>query len=65
MDNFKRIALIPYPFDHGEERTIIAFAKSAEVQEQAANAGAQLVGGVDLIKQVQNGHVSSEYYNKR
>lgn len=49
---------MPYKFDHGEERTILAFAKDTKLQEDAKKAGAHLVGGVDLIKEIQNGGVS-------
>lgn len=58
MDNFTRIVGIPHKFSHGEDRTIIAFAKSPEIQREAADAGAHLSGGVDLIKQIQNGEIS-------
>ncbi|CAG9772235.1 unnamed protein product [Ceutorhynchus assimilis] len=57
VDNFKRIAAIPHKFDHGEERTIIAFAKTLESQKEASDAGAQLAGGAELVKQIQNGKV--------
>lgn len=49
---------MPYKFDHGEERSILVFAKDAEQQDDARKAGAHLVGGVDLIKEIQNGGVS-------
>ncbi|XP_050303730.1 39S ribosomal protein L1, mitochondrial [Anthonomus grandis grandis] len=57
IDNFKRIAAVPHPFDHGEDRAIIAFAKNPESIKEAKDAGASLAGGVDLIKQIQNGQV--------
>ncbi|XP_066251366.1 large ribosomal subunit protein uL1 [Euwallacea similis] len=57
VDNFKRIAAIPHKFNHGGERSIIVFAKNVESQEEARKEGAQLSGGVDLIKQIQNGQV--------
>lgn len=57
MDNFKRIATVPHAFDHGEERTIIVFAKDEELQKEATLAGATLAGGVNLIKEIQNGQV--------
>lgn len=58
MDNFHRIVAIPHMFDHGEERTIIAFTKEPEQQKEATKAGAQLAGGVELIKNIQNGDIS-------
>ncbi|ERL89871.1 39S ribosomal protein L1, mitochondrial [Dendroctonus ponderosae] len=57
VDNFKRIAGIPHKFDIKEERTVIAFAKNTESIQEAIKAGAQMSGGVDLIKQIQNGQV--------
>ncbi|KAF2905057.1 hypothetical protein ILUMI_01120 [Ignelater luminosus] len=58
VDNFTRIASMPHKFDHGEDRSIVAFAKSEEMQKEAKAAGADLVGGVELIKDIQNGRVS-------
>ncbi|XP_066142320.1 large ribosomal subunit protein uL1 [Euwallacea fornicatus] len=57
VENFKRIAAVPHQFNHGDERSVIAFAKNIESQEKASKEGAQLSGGVDLIKQIQNGQV--------
>lgn len=54
---------IPYRFDHGDERNVLAFCKSMENQKIALDAGAQVSGGVDLIKQIQNGQVSLQDYN--
>ncbi|EEZ97527.1 mitochondrial ribosomal protein L1 [Tribolium castaneum] len=62
VDDFTRIVPIPFKFEHGEERPIIAFAKTGSAQKEALNAGAQLAGGVDLIKQVQNGAVSLQNF---
>lgn len=54
---------IPNNFDHGEERSVIAFCKSIENQKIALDAGAQKAGGLDLIKNIQNGQVSLQDYN--
>lgn len=58
LDNFTRMAPMPYKVNHGEARSILAFAKDLEVQEAARNAGASLAGGVELIKEIQNGALS-------
>ncbi|KAJ8954952.1 hypothetical protein NQ318_000382 [Aromia moschata] len=58
IDGFTRIAAVPHKYDHGEERTVIAFSKTPELQKEAIDAGAQLSGGVELIKQIQNGQIS-------
>lgn len=47
----------------GEERTIIAFSKDEEDIQKARNAGAQVAGGMELIKQIQNGLVSLTDFN--
>lgn len=60
MDNFTRIAPVPYKFDHGQERSIIAFSKLSETYDEIRDAGAQLVGGVELIKKIQNGELSMQ-----
>lgn len=58
LDNFTRMAPMPHKVNHGEERAILAFAKDPEVQDAARNAGASLAGGVELIKEIQNGSLS-------
>ena len=62
VEDFSRIAAIPHKFEHGDERAIIAFSKTASVRQEALDAGAQLAGGVDLIKQIQNGGVSLQNF---
>ncbi|CAH2008224.1 unnamed protein product [Acanthoscelides obtectus] len=63
LDNFTRIVATPHRFDHGEERAVIAFCKDPDLQQSAVEAGAQLSGGVELIKQIQNGQVSLQDFN--
>lgn len=58
LDNFYRIAPIPHKFDHGEERNLLVFAKNLESQKEALDAGAQVVGGAEIIKQLQVGQLS-------
>lgn len=58
MENFTRVVAIPHKFEHGEERTILAFSKLVDTYEDIRNAGAQLVGGVELIKDIQKGSLS-------
>lgn len=62
VENFQRMAMIQHKFDHGEERKIIAFAKGQELLQAASQAGATLVGGPELVKDLQSGDiVASEY----
>lgn len=63
VDNFYRVAPMPYAFDHGEERNILAFAKDEESQKAARDVGAGLVGGTALIKEFQNGALSLQDFN--
>lgn len=63
MDNFTRVAAIPHKFDQDDERLLLAFSKSEETYDDIRNAGAQLVGGVDLIKQIQTGKLSLQDFN--
>ncbi|XP_036323882.1 39S ribosomal protein L1, mitochondrial [Rhagoletis pomonella] len=57
VDNFQRMAMIPHKFEHGEERKILVFAKGNEQISEAREAGASLVGGIELIKDITNGEL--------
>ncbi len=62
VDNFQRMALINHKFDHGEERSILAFAKGQEHLTAASESGATLVGGPELVKEIQNGDINLQDY---
>lgn len=53
VDKYHKIIELPYPYDHGEDRTILAFCQSTKMMEEARNAGAMLVGGKDVIKSIE------------
>ncbi|XP_016987090.1 50S ribosomal protein L1 [Drosophila rhopaloa] len=57
VDNFQRMAMIPHKFDHGEDRKIIVFTKGNNEVLEAREAGASLVGGVELIKDITSGEL--------
>uniref|UniRef100_T1PFZ0 Ribosomal protein L1p/L10e n=1 Tax=Musca domestica TaxID=7370 RepID=T1PFZ0_MUSDO len=57
VDNFQRMAMMPHKFDHGEERKILVFTKGNDEITEARQAGATLVGGVELIKDITNGEL--------
>ncbi|XP_017036969.1 large ribosomal subunit protein uL1m [Drosophila kikkawai] len=57
VDNFQRMAMIPHRFEHGEERKIIVFTKGNSEVLEAREAGASLVGGVELIKDITGGEL--------
>ncbi|XP_072395766.1 large ribosomal subunit protein uL1-like [Diabrotica undecimpunctata] len=58
LDNFTRTVAIPHRFDQGQIPSVAAFAKTQEIQKLAIDAGAQLVGGVDMIKKIQVGELN-------
>ncbi|XP_047001588.1 39S ribosomal protein L1, mitochondrial [Schistocerca americana] len=60
VDNFTRVAGIPHPFEHGEDRSVIVFAKTQEEQKIALEAGATVAGGMELITDIQNGNLSMQ-----
>lgn len=62
LDNFQKMAMIPHKFDHGEERTILVFAKGQDILTEASEAGATLVGGTEILKDIQNGDLSLNEY---
>lgn len=53
VDKYNKIIQLPHPYDHGEDRTILAFCQTNEMMEEARNAGAMLVGGKDVIKSIE------------
>lgn len=53
LDNFSRILLLPHRFDYQPIRKVMAFCKTQETQDEALNGGADVVGGLDLIKRIQ------------
>ncbi|XP_015440281.1 PREDICTED: uncharacterized protein LOC107195035 [Dufourea novaeangliae] len=53
LDKISRIVEVPHPFALQEDRTILAFCKTANAHDAAVKAGANFVGGVELIKQIQ------------
>lgn len=63
VDNFNRMAMIPHKFDHGDDRKILAFTKDNNLIAEARKAGATLVGGVELIKDIQNGDLLPTDYD--
>lgn len=53
VDKYHKIIELPHPYDHGEDRTILAFCQTTQMMEEARNAGALLVGGKDVIKSIE------------
>ncbi|XP_037953505.1 50S ribosomal protein L1 [Teleopsis dalmanni] len=57
VDNFQRIAMIEHKFNHGEDRKIMVFTKGQKEIAEARAAGAALVGGIELIKDITDGEL--------
>lgn len=57
VDSFSKIAPIPHPFDHGEDRSVLAFCKTPEIKREAEIAGASLVADADTAKKIERGEV--------
>lgn len=53
IEAFTRTVNVPHAFDHGENRTVIAFAKTPELLQLADKAGAAVSGDIQLIKKIQ------------
>ncbi|XP_017882817.1 uncharacterized protein LOC108626589 [Ceratina calcarata] len=63
VEKFARVVDTPHTFKQvGELRTVLAFCKSPTEQENARNAGADFVGGAELIKQIQTGAFTFREY---
>lgn len=53
LDNFTRILVLPHNFDLQPVRKVLALCQTEEGQKAATEAGAELVGGLDLVKKIQ------------
>ncbi|XP_075224443.1 mitochondrial ribosomal protein L1 [Lycorma delicatula] len=63
VEKFSRTAMIPHGFDHGEDRTIIVFCKSPAEKLAAEEAGATLVGGTEIIRDIEKGRIMLPDFN--
>lgn len=50
VGSFNKIVSVKHKFDHGEERSLLAFCKAEADVTAALDAGATLAGGSDIIK---------------
>ncbi|KAK7793470.1 hypothetical protein R5R35_013846 [Gryllus longicercus] len=57
VDNFSRLATVAHPFPMGDPRSVIVFCKTSELQNEAKEAGANLVGDSSLIREIEKGNV--------
>ncbi|XP_053975402.1 50S ribosomal protein L1 [Hylaeus volcanicus] len=63
ISRFTKIINTPHLFDTGGKRSVLAFSKTAQDQESAKEAGADFVGGIELIKQIQSGDFPYKEYD--
>ena len=59
----RQLIIVPFPFKHSEKRTILAFAQSQEMQDQAIAAGADLALGQDSVKKILKGRFMIDDYD--
>ncbi|XP_054268311.1 39S ribosomal protein L1, mitochondrial-like [Macrosteles quadrilineatus] len=59
VDKFKKMAILPHIFEQDDltERSILVFCKTNEQKEAAMAAGANLVGGSEIIRDVEKGKI--------
>lgn len=57
VSNFQKLVLLKHPFEHGQERQLLVFAKEEVHRSKAIEAGAAKVGGSDLIKSALKGNI--------
>ncbi|XP_076651094.1 mitochondrial ribosomal protein L1 isoform X2 [Halictus rubicundus] len=63
LDKLSNLVEVPHTFDIKEERKILALCKKPSDIAVATAAGADFVGGVEVIKQIQNGNFHFKDYN--
>lgn len=57
VEKFRRMAMLPHAFQQDVDRSILAFCKTPEQKKDALEAGATLVGGTDIIRDVEKGNI--------
>ncbi|XP_078040370.1 mitochondrial ribosomal protein L1 isoform X2 [Augochlora pura] len=63
LEKFTNMVETPHPFEQEIGRTILAFCKKQSDNQDAIAAGADFAGGVELIKQIQNGNFPYKDYD--
>lgn len=63
IESFQKIALLPHVFPRDDQRTVLAFCKTQEIQKAVIDAGAALVGGNEIIKKIQDGDIKMADYD--
>ncbi|XP_012142606.1 mitochondrial ribosomal protein L1 [Megachile rotundata] len=64
VDKFSKNIDMPHVFDTGKKKlTVLALAKNSKQQDNAVKAGAEYVGGTEVIKQIQGGKFDIKEYD--
>ncbi|CAL7937467.1 unnamed protein product [Xylocopa violacea] len=64
VEKFSKIIDTPHIFKSGEdEKKTLVFCKDQKQQEKATDAGADFVGGTELVKKIQNGKFDYKEYD--
>ncbi|XP_033343107.2 mitochondrial ribosomal protein L1 isoform X1 [Megalopta genalis] len=63
LEKLTNLVETPHPFDQQTNRTILAFCKKTSDIEDAMAAGANHAGGVEIIRQIQNGSFAYKEYS--
>lgn len=63
LEKYTKFVEAVHPFEQKEEKAILALCKTPEEQRNAKGAGADFVGGVELIKQIQGGNFSYKEFD--
>lgn len=63
VDNFSNIVAFPNIFPTETKRSVLVFCKTAELQNIATDAGAEIVGDLSLIKDVEKGNVNVKNFD--
>ncbi|XP_029056397.1 50S ribosomal protein L1 isoform X2 [Osmia bicornis bicornis] len=64
IDQFSNVVETPHPFKSGDSGfNILALSKDVKQQELAEKAGAKIVGGAEIIKQIQAGRFEFQEYD--
>jgi len=57
VESFKDMFVLPHQFEFGKKRMVMAFSRSPEAQMAAREAGADFVGGTEVIRKVRRGEM--------
>lgn len=57
VENFKDMLVLPHYFEIGKKRVVMAFTQNPDAQMAAREAGADFVGGTEVIRKIKRGEM--------